>query len=366
MAEIENKTTEIENEDLEASEKDEKAAAEAVAEENNESPSAEEKTKRSKKKIIISVAAIIVAVVFLVQCIITVVLYGFALKPGGFSRLMKSGKSTEQIEESGKGFVNKQGEKWVDEHSEDKYLTSDDGLKLHAYYLKNENYSHSYALLCHPYTTYGKAMATYAEHYYELGFNILMPDARGHGESEGNYIGMGWDDRLDVIKWINTIIEEDPEARILLHGVSMGGATVAMVSGEKLPSNVRCIIDDCGYSSVWNEFEYQIGEMFSLPSFPLLNMASAYTELRAGWNFKEASALDQVKKSVTPTLFIHGDADDFVPKKQGDDLYDACVAEKGQLIIEGAGHAVCESKDPEKYWAEVDRFMLNNFGLCED
>ena len=88
----------------------------------------------------------------------------------------------------------------------------------------------------------------------EQGWNVLLPDMRTHGESEGKYIGMGWLDRLDVLKWIDLIRERDEQAQIILHGVSMGGATVMMTSGEALPENVRAVIDDCGYTSVWDIF----------------------------------------------------------------------------------------------------------------
>ena len=96
---------------------------------------------------------------------------------------------------------------------------------------------------------------------------------------------MGWHDRKDVLMWVDKIIEMDPDSDIVLYGVSMGGATVMMTSGEDLPDNVKCIVEDCGYTSAWDEFEYQLKELFGLPSFPLLNTANNITMLRAGYGF---------------------------------------------------------------------------------
>ena len=85
-------------------------------------------------------------------------------------------------------------------------------------------------------------MAGFVHKFYTLGYNILAVDARAHGDSEGTKIGMGWPERMDIIKWINLILSWEPNARIVLHGVSMGAATVLMASGEDLPGNVKAVI----------------------------------------------------------------------------------------------------------------------------
>ena len=84
-------------------------------------------------------------------------------------------------------------------------LTSSDNLKLHAYEVKNENKTDKWAIVVHGYTSEGKLLSSKAKHLYNMGYNVLVPDLRSHGTSEGNYIGMGWHDRLDIIGWINYI-----------------------------------------------------------------------------------------------------------------------------------------------------------------
>ena len=189
-------------------------------------------------------------------------------------------------------------------------------------------------------------MAFYAEKFYNMGYNVMIPDLRGHGESEGDYIGMGWDDRKDIMNLIDYIIAEDSKAEIVLFGVSMGAATVMMVSGEELPSNVKAVIEDCGYTSAWDQFAYQLKVLFNLPEFPMMNIADIICKIRAGYFISDASAIKQVKKSVTPTLFIHGDSDSFVPFEMQEELYEACNAEKEKVVIEGAAHAKASSTNP--------------------
>ena len=128
------------------------------------------------------------------------------------------------------------------------------------------------------------------------------------------------------------------DLQIVLHGISMGSATVLMASGEHLPDDVKCIISDCGFTSVLDEFKHELHD-HKIVSTLLIPTATLLSKKRVGYSFKEASTIEQVKKSRTPTLFIHGDQDDFVPTYMVYDLYNACQADKDLLIVEGAKHA---------------------------
>lgn len=248
-------------------------------------------------------------------------------------------------------------EQWFNKHSEEKSIPSFDSLKLHAYSIQNSHPTDKWAIIFHGYSSDGTQMTKYAKQFYDMGYHVLIPDARGHGQSEGDYIGMGWHDRFDVISWIDDIVNMNEDAEIVLFGVSMGGATVMMASGEDLPSNVKAIIEDCGYSSVWDEFSYQLQAIFHLPSFPIMQFSSVVTKLKAGYTLAEASAVDQVAKSKTPMLFIHGDNDTFVPSTMLDDVYEAANVPKQKLMVEGAGHGGAESLAGELYWETIQQFL---------
>ena len=239
----------------------------------------------------------------------------------------------------------------------DEYINSFDNLKLHSYKILNENSSNKWAIVVHGYTSEGLKMSSYGEKFHNAGYNVIIPDLRSHGLSEGSYIGMGWNDRFDIISWINYVINENNDSDIVLLGVSMGASTVAMTSGEDLPSNVKAIIADCGYTSVWDEFSYQLDSLFSLPAFPVMNVSSIVSKIRAGYSLKEASAIEQVKKSKTPILYIHGDKDDFVPYYMMDELYNATSSEKEKLTIKDAKHAKAANINPTLYWDNVFKFI---------
>ncbi len=283
-------------------------------------------------------------------------LYDYALNPraaGGFA------SGDRVVDGSGPA---EDPDVWLVNTAQDAALTSRDGLRLHAYRVEGTA-PHRYAVVCHGYQSNASRTGVFARRFYELGFTVLAPDARGHGLSEGDYIGMGWPERLDIVDWCAQLTEEDPQAEIVLFGVSMGGATVMMASGEaELPANVKCVVEDCGYTSVWDEFAGQLKELFGLPTFPFLNATSLVARLRAGYGFREASAAAQVAKSVTPTLFIHGDADTFVPYWMLDVVYEAAACEKEKLVIPGAAHGEASQKDSDTYWRMVEEFLARHMG----
>lgn len=327
-----------------------------------------QKKKRSTKSKIIIAVSVILCFLIVMTVAMANILYSFALdrnSPFGLEKIMMASLSKTDFSEENmsgtsqqySGFGgSKEDIKWFDDNAKETYITSKDGLKLHAFSIENEG-SHKYMIVCHGYTSKAHDMTASSKRFFDMGFSILAPDARAHGESEGNIRGMGWLEKEDILLWIDEIIKADKKAEIALYGISMGGATVMMVSGEELPENVKCIIEDCGYSSVWDEFHVQIKEMLHLPSFPFLNVASVVTDLRAGYSFTEASATEQVKKCKIPMLFIHGDSDTFVPYKMLDIVYEAATCEKEKLIVPGASHAMSSAVDPDLYWETVGNFI---------
>lgn len=236
-------------------------------------------------------------------------------------------------------------------------IQSNDKLQLFASEFKLSNESNKWVILVHGYTSEQSSIYDIARHYSDKGYNVLTPDLRAHGLSEGKYVGMGWLDRNDLLLWVDYLLRNYRNSEIILHGVSMGAATVMMASGENLPTNVKLIVEDCGYTSVWDIFSFELKLRFNLSTFPVLNAASFITSVRAGYNYKEASSIDQIKKSVTPILFIHGNADEFVPVNMAYKLYDNANINKELIIVDGAGHAESRLADEELYYGSIFSFI---------
>lgn len=300
------------------------------------------------KKITISIFIVLLTLFIGVSSLVGVLFYNLALNANYSKDIIYAEYNDKNLNDA---------QKWLEEKSNysDKYIESYDKLQLHSYVVSQN--SNKWAIVVHGYGGSGKLMSDKSKYFYDMGYNVLIPDLRGHGKSEGDYIGMGWKDRLDIISWINFIIKENPNAEIVLHGTSMGAATVLMTSGENLPSNVKAIVADCAYTSAWDEFSYQLETYLKVPSYYILNVTNMVTKLKAGYSLKEASALECVKKATVPILYIHGDKDKFVPYSMMDKLYDATISPKEKLTIEGGEHANSDLVSPFLYWLTVEDFL---------
>lgn len=234
--------------------------------------------------------------------------------------------------------------------------------RLHAVLIDAPRATPRTAILVPGYTDCAVNMLHFGYIYHRLmGMNLVIPDLRGNGKSGGEAMQMGWRDRTDVLRWLRIAdsLHRDStgHAAMVLHGVSMGGATVMNVSGEPLPQGVKCFVEDCGYTSVWDEFAYELDGMFGLPQFPLLYTASTLCWLKYGWTFGEASPLRQVAKCRKPMLFIHGGNDTYVPTRMVWPLYEAKPAPKQLVVFHGSRHARSYLDHPREYERAITRFV---------
>lgn len=236
-----------------------------------------------------------------------------------------------------------------------------DGYELVAteFFAKEE--SHKWVLLLHGYTGWKEEMYPFAYRYYEQGYHVLVPDLRCQGESEGDFIGMGWTDSFDCELWLDYILEQDAQARIVLHGQSMGASTALIMSGkETLSDHVQAIISDCAYTDAYEMFGDKITDWFGLPAFPFVDSACLMLKLRGGYDLKKASAIEAVACSRTPTLFIHGEKDAMIDADMSRELYEAAACEKELLIVDGAGHAQSQDKAPDEYYGTIAQFLADH------
>lgn len=195
------------------------------------------------------------------------------------------------------------------------------------------------------------------DYFYKNGFTLVMPDHRGCGESEGKFLGYGTHESKDTMIWLDYAKKRFPELDVFLLGVSMGAATVLMMSSMVSPKAVKGIIADCAYTSVKDEFEYQVKTAFHFPTRPLLDICNIYCKKLCGYGFQDAQPIAHVKKANVPVLFIHGKADDFVPFYMEKQLYDACSSEKEYIAVDGAVHARSYYTNPAQYEKAMNSFI---------
>ncbi|KRL84155.1 alpha/beta hydrolase [Ligilactobacillus apodemi] len=259
-----------------------------------------------------------------------------------------------------KAKILKKDQAWLKQVSKQTWTEKsyDGKLTLKATYVPATKKTNKTIVIAHGYRENSTRMASYIRMFHDLGYNVLAPDDRAAGRSEGTFITFGWLDRLDYKKWLNEVIAKNGKnSEIGLFGVSMGGATVMMLSGEKLPKQVKVIVEDCGYSSIYEELGEQLTAQFGLPKEPILTTASWLAHPFIGFNFKEGSATAQLKKNNLPTLFIHGSKDTFVPTRMVYQNYQASKGKKELWVVKGAAHGMSYYEDPSAYTKKVGDFM---------
>lgn len=239
-----------------------------------------------------------------------------------------------------------------------------DGLNLVATYIPNPHTMGRLAILAHGLGHSREQMIPYARIFMSLGYDVLMPDARAFGDSEGHTIGYGWLDRLDYERWIALALNElGDDIEIVLMGISMGAATVMATSGEPLPDNVKAIVEDSGYADLYDEAKFRLTHKYHLPAYPIMPMANQIARSSAGYAFTDGRILQQVEASGLPILLIHGGRDQTVPVRNAHHLYDQLSQQKGLYIDPEAQHVQAIRTHPDRYQAVVNEFLTEQAGL---
>ena len=251
---------------------------------------------------------------------------------------------------------------WLCDHSPvDHYIDSHDGLKLHALWVPAENPKGT-VLFAHGYrSTYLVDFGGAMDFYHEHGMNLLIPDQRSHGKSEGKYITFGVKESADMLSWLQYHNEEFGKHPVLLSGLSMGASTMLYLADQKLPANVKGMIVDCGFTSPKEILDSVFRSVVHLPGDICLWATNIFTKLFAGFSLNEKNSKETLRNNRLPIIMVHGKADDFVPCKMTEDAYAVCTGDKELLLAENAGHGLSFLVENDRYIALVRRFLERNF-----
>lgn len=304
----------------------------------------------------------VIAVLALAELGIAVYFFNYAIKRHPYDPYKKAAKYPEEMKDE--LAVYEEAKKGLSEYGYDTVeLLSRDGLKLKARYYHAKASRGITVIMMHGYNNCWFYQFGYdAIYYLSHGCDVLLPDQRGCGESEGKYITFGVYESEDCADWCYRVNEEYKPEYIILHGISLGGATVCCATGEQLPKNVKGVIEDCGFTSPYEQFKHNLKPMH-LPPFIVLPVTNLYCKLKAGYGFKQKRAIDVIKENKLPLLVIHGDTDTFVPTWMGKKIYEAATADKELLLVEGAEHAMAYRVDEKKCQAAAARLIYKATGV---
>ena len=309
---------------------------------------------KSKKRAVFTIIALVVVSAIIINVIASIFF--------SFTIFKKDGWKT--FEEYSYGAELKNESEWIEKNSDKIQIKNSEGKMLTALEIKNEHISHSYIVICHQYGGSPQSMEEYAKHFYELGFNIILPYMRGHGDSAYKNISFGWQDSADIVNWVDYIAEKDKKSRIALFGVSMGANAVTLAASEEMPENVRFVIADSCYISMDALIKEYVKTQTGFSSLVTKTLVSVFSKNKMGVPFKDADTIAKVREIELPILFINGENDTVVPPLISKKLYENCEAEGvEEVIVENGVHGNNLQADKETYWANIDAFLLTNLGI---
>ena len=253
------------------------------------------------------------------------------------------------------------GERWLKEHNAQLISTkSFDGVELCALWVPAEK-PKATAMLIHGYRSCFMADFGLAfDMYHRMGFNLLLPYQRAHGKSKGLFITFGVKESRDMEEWIQLHNREFGEYPMLLSGLSMGASTVMYMADAQLPSNVFCLIADCGFTSPYEILSHVYKRTTHLPPCFSMWATELFARLFAGFSLKQKDSRKSLAGSRLPIALIHGGKDDFVPCNMSREAYEACTSAKRLLVVEDASHGVSYIKDKNGYREYVLGFIKEN------
>ena len=249
---------------------------------------------------------------------------------------------------------------WFDAQSfEEVSIPSHDGLCLRGKLLSAEN-ARGVVLFFHGYHSSSRRdFSIQARALSRAGYHLLLVCERSHGESAGKYLCFGVKERYDVKAWADFAADRFGDLPIALFGLSMGGASVLMASSLTLPSTVRAVISDCGFSSPWEIIIRTLRRSNKIYPYPVIYFANFWARTLAGFDFRECSVEESLKESSLPTLLIHGEEDRFVPTEMS--VRAAKVSERTELLlVAGARHGQSILFATEEYQKRVLDFLEKN------
>lgn len=230
-------------------------------------------------------------------------------------------------------------------------IQSDRGETLQGFYFPcGRVRSKKLAFIVHGYRSeHAETAGMLLELYLKRGFDVFTCDNTASGESGGDTIGFDVFESADCLKWIEFLREElGEDIQIVLHGFSLGGATVLKMS-DRCPDLVKFIVSDSGFIDAGEMLKPSLGVLFPL-------MQRLY-RLDSGIELADTNVSENVKNSKLPILIVHGTDDPTVPFSMAPRIFELIQSDRDFLYTEGARHIETSHYAREAYEAKLDAFI---------
>lgn len=214
-------------------------------------------------------------------------------------------------------------------------LVTSDGLRLGAWYVAQDG-ARGTVIFCHG--NAGNISHRIGELvlWRHLGFNVLLFDYRGFGESQGRPDEEGTYRDCDAAWEFVTKVKGELPGRVVLAGRSLGGAVA-----------IECAL------------QHPPGALVVESTFPSLPDVGQrvywFLPVRLLMRYRYAS-VDKVGRITCPKLFLHGTDDELIPLRMARRLFDAAAEPKSFIETHGDHGSAGTTSGPEAV-SRVDAFL---------
>jgi len=216
-------------------------------------------------------------------------------------------------------------------------------------------------ILLHGYNRDAAFAEMVAAYWAERGCDVVVPQLRGHDGNEG-VTALGYYEQFDLLDLMEALRDQQGLTDFILHGQGMGAAAALLLSGnEELTARLRgdgltlrLIVAESAYTTLNELIELQLPRQFSMKGFAYSWSMRAVIDQYLGFFAREADVLSAVGRSETPTVFVCGSEDGFVPASMTERLYAACSGEKALLSVPGARFGCAWTQGRSSYAALLD------------
>ncbi len=239
-------------------------------------------------------------------------------------------------------------------------ITAYDGIKLVGHLYRCENADRTIIAMHGWRSRWSRDFSLVSKFLIESDCNILFVSQRGQNESESEYMGFGMLERYDCLEWIKFINQKiSPNLPIYLYGISMGATSVLMTTGFELPSNVRGVIADCGFTCAKDIWKKVTEGNFHITYELFDSLGNEFLKQKINMSNDEYSTVTAMKQCKIPVLFIHGADDHLVPISMTYENYRACIAPKRLLVVPYADHGMSYYVDKTAYETALKNFFTD-------
>lgn len=244
------------------------------------------------------------------------------------------------------------------------HFRSLDGVPLVGWFIPSGKARSATVILLEGYGQGRAAMLPQAAYLHQAGYNTLLFDYRGTGQSGGNAFTFGIKEPLDVrgaVAYLLTRQDVDPD-RIAVQGVSIGAVIGILAMAHD--AHIRAVVAESAFPSLTGMIAADFSRYTRLPLRPFGAVAIWLMEHRLGGNVDGVSPIDVMAKMHSRPVFIIDDLQDkLIPLDSGKRLYAAATGPKELWLVKDTGHANGFLVWPHDYANRVLRFYARYLPL---